>query len=81
MTNEKATEIIKSECYVANLLDLEMTVNINIALDMAIKALEQTSHLTDRPCSVCEYHTENGCSKWSCVFEEDKNDTLAESNE
>lgn len=39
------------------------------ALDMAIKALEQTSHLTDRPCPVCEFHTENGCSKWNCVFE------------
>ena len=40
------------------------------ALDMAIKALEQTSHLTDRPCEVCEFHSDNGCSKWKCVFEE-----------
>lgn len=42
------------------------------ALDKAIKALEQTSHLIDRPCEACEFHKDNGCSKWSCVFEEDK---------
>ena len=28
-------------------------------------------HLLDRPCSVCEFHKENGCCKWSCVFEEE----------
>ena len=27
------------------------------------------SHLIDRPCAVCEYHTESGCSQWKCVFE------------
>lgn len=26
--------------------------------------------LTDRPCDVCKFHTETGCSKWKCVFEE-----------
>lgn len=40
------------------------------ALDMAIKALEQINCLTDRPCEVCEYHSENGCSRWKCIFEE-----------
>ena len=40
-------------------------------LDMAIKALEQISHLKGRPCEVCEFHSDNGCSKWKCVFEED----------
>ena len=39
------------------------------AIAEAIKALEQISHLTDRPCSVCEFHKEDGCSKWNCVFE------------
>ena len=39
------------------------------AIAEAIKALEQISHLTDRPCSVCEFHKEDGCSKWECVFE------------
>lgn len=39
------------------------------ALDMAIKSLEKIEHLTDRPCSACEFHSDNGCSKWNCVFE------------
>lgn len=38
------------------------------ALDMAMKALENIGHLTDRPCDVCEFHKENGCSQWTCVF-------------
>lgn len=25
--------------------------------------------LTDRPCDVCKFHTENGCTEWYCVFE------------
>lgn len=49
MTNEKAIEIIKSECYVANLLNLDRTSMINSALDIAIKTLEQTRWI---PC--CE---------------------------
>ena len=31
--------------------------------------------LTDRPCTVCKYHKENGCCKWNCVFEEEPTDT------
>ena len=38
------------------------------ALDMAIQALENIGHLKDRPCSVCEFRKENGCSQWTCVF-------------
>ncbi len=30
---------------------------------------ELLSCLTDRPCEACKFHTEFGCSKWSCVFE------------
>lgn len=26
--------------------------------------------LIDRPCGACKFHTEQGCSKWTCVFEE-----------
>lgn len=26
--------------------------------------------LTDRPCTVCKFHTDAGCERWSCVFEE-----------
>ena len=25
--------------------------------------------LKDRPCSVCEFHKENGCCNWDCEFE------------
>lgn len=25
--------------------------------------------LIDRPCEACKFHTEFGCSKWTCVFE------------
>lgn len=38
------------------------------AKQMAIQALENIGHLKDRPCSVCEFHKENGCCKWDCVF-------------
>ena len=26
----------------------------------------------DRPCDSCEHHKENGCEKWSCVFDRQK---------
>lgn len=42
---------------------------IDDTFDNAIQALEKIGHLTDRPCSVCEFHKENGCYKWNCVFE------------
>ena len=31
---------------------------------------EKLSCLIDRPCDACKFHKEEGCSKWSCVFEE-----------
>lgn len=31
---------------------------------------EQLSCLTDRPCAVCKHHTDNGCTQWKCVFDE-----------
>lgn len=37
-------------------------------IDMAIKALDQVSHLNNRPCEACEYHKETGCVKWECIF-------------
>ena len=40
MTNEEAVKVIKSECYVANLLNLDRTRMINTALDKAVEALE-----------------------------------------
>ena len=41
MTNKEAIDIIKSECYVANLLNLDKTRMINTALDKACEALKQ----------------------------------------
>ena len=41
MTNKEAKEIIESECYVFNPLNLDRSTRINTALDVAIKALEQ----------------------------------------
>ena len=66
MTNEEAVKILKGAIKKPNTKD----GYLGQALDMAIKALEQTSHLKDRPCEVCEFHSDNGCSKWKCVFEE-----------
>lgn len=37
----EAVDIIKSECYIMNLLNLDRTRAINSALDMAVEALEQ----------------------------------------
>lgn len=43
MTDEerkRAIEVIKSECYVFNPMNFDLTVQINTALDRAIEALE-----------------------------------------
>lgn len=45
MTREEAISVIKSECYVFNPLNLDMSTRINTALDMAIEALDQESIL------------------------------------
>ena len=71
MTNEEAREILK-RVEIAKPIKFEDYADMREALDMAIKALEQTSHLIARPCEMCEFYTEDGCSKWECVFEEDK---------
>jgi hypothetical protein len=42
MTLEKAKKIIKSECYIADLLNLDRTRMVNTALDTVIEAAEQT---------------------------------------
>ena len=39
MTDENAIEVIKQNCYVSNLLDLDETILINTALDKAVDAL------------------------------------------
>lgn len=40
MTPEEAIRIIKEECYVSNLLDIDKTIFINTALDKAVEALK-----------------------------------------
>ena len=45
MTNKEAKEIIESECYVFNPLNLDRTTKINTALDIAIKALEKQDRI------------------------------------
>jgi hypothetical protein len=42
MTLEKAKKIIKSECYIADLLNLDRTRMVNTALDAVIEAAEET---------------------------------------
>ena len=64
MTQEKAISVIKDKIMWGKYTEGE----IGEALDMAIQALENIGHLTDRPCSVCEFRKENGCCKWDCVF-------------
>ena len=44
--------------------------DIHKALDMAISAIELIGHLNNRPCEACEFHKEEGCCKWNCVFDD-----------
>lgn len=67
MTNEEAIEVINNRDQIVGYCENE---RLSDALDMAMNALEQTSHLIDRPCEACEFHKDNGCCKWGCVFEE-----------
>lgn len=64
MTNEECIsglEVLKQSPHAKNYIE---------HINMAIKAIDKISHLIDRPCEACEFHKENGCSKWGCVFEE-----------
>ena len=45
MTNKEAKEIIESECYVFNPLNLDRTTKVNTALDVAVEALEQQDRI------------------------------------
>ena len=48
MTNEKAIEIIKADCYVFNPLNMDRSTMINQALDRAVEALnERSNEMTD----------------------------------
>lgn len=41
MTAREAIDVIKSECYVLNLLNFDRSTMVNTALDMAVKALSE----------------------------------------
>ena len=64
MTREEAIKILKEIEYTVNGDNKEYR---DMAFNMAIKALDNIGHLTDRPCDVCEFHTD-GCSQWKCIF-------------
>lgn len=66
MTHEEAIEILKQ--FKKCLSDVVFDEKGSEAWQMAIQALENIGHLTDRPCSACEFRKENGCCKWDCVF-------------
>ena len=79
MTNEKAIEVIKAECYVFNPLDLDKTVLINQALDRAVDALKNRSdqqinvnrllELFDQYCDRCgNPYKQGGLSCRTCRF-------------
>jgi len=68
MTRDEAIMVLKNEqphCGKKALFPEEKKYE---AYNVAIKALENISHITDRPCDVCEFHTEQGCTQWKCVF-------------
>lgn len=45
MTNKEAIRIIKEECYIFNMLNLDRTTLVNTALDRAIAALEELDYI------------------------------------
>lgn len=52
------------------LAKINLWVNGELSTDELIESIKRIPgiHITERPCSVCEYHTENGCSQFECVF-------------
>ena len=47
MTLAEAKKIIKSECYIADLLNLDRTQMVNTALDTVIEAAEKYAKIAD----------------------------------
>ena len=48
MTLEEAKQIVKSECYIADLLDLDRTQMVNTALDTVIEAAEKYTKMYEK---------------------------------
>lgn len=69
MKDETARRKIESLDYYLQNHTNDYSEESHTAMMMAMKALDQVSHLNNRPCEACEYHKETGCVKWECVFE------------
>lgn len=65
MTREQAIDLLDN---LIGMIDDNQENDYDTAFKMAIQALEEISHLVNRPCEACEFHGENGCCKWECVF-------------
>lgn len=72
MTDEKAIEVIKAECYVFNPLDLDRTVMINQALDRAVDALKRNGRTKGKWITKAGIHGVAYCSR--CDYELHIND-------
>ena len=48
MTIEEAKQIVKSECYIADLLNLDRTQMVNTALDTVIEAAEKYAKIDNQ---------------------------------
>ena len=66
MTNKNAIKQLKM---LKEHLKNDMYADDQNAINKGIEALELLGHLTDRPCSACEFRKEKGCSQWNCVFD------------
>ena len=72
MTKQKAIEILDENKPTIIFEDEERQkemADIHTALDMGIEALGLIGSLNERPCEACVHHGENGCCKWTCVFD------------
>ena len=66
MTKREAIETLKDE---ADYLYGDDKPHNRQAFDMGIEALGLIGSLNERPCEACVHHGENGCCKWTCVFD------------
>lgn len=82
MTNKQAKAIIEKEYKCVDRdCDIERSCGkcdlmiptkepILEAYKVAMEVIDLIGYIKDRPCSVCKFHSKNGCSKWDCVFDD-----------
>ncbi len=66
MNIQRALEILNETSFLAR--DKEAK-EIEEAIQTTTEAVKTLTYLKDRPCDVCKFRTENGCTEWYCVFE------------